>query len=42
MEAGLAFADLTSCREKVLLRRKIVEDIWERWFDGECCALGGC
>ena len=32
MEAGPVITDLKSCREKVLLRKKTVEDTRERWF----------
>ena len=35
VEAGPANADLKSCREKVVSRRKAVKDTRERWFSAE-------
>ena len=38
VEAGPVIADLMSCREEVVLRRKAVKDKRERWFSPETVA----
>ena len=38
VEAGPVVADLKSCREKIVSRRKAVNDTRERWFDAETVA----
>ena len=38
VEAALGIADLKSCQEKVLLRRKTVKDTRERWFGADTVA----
>ena len=38
IEAGPVIADMKSCREKVVLRRKAVKDTRERWFGAETVA----
>ena len=38
VEAGLVIADLKSCREKIVSRRKVVKDTRERWFGAETVA----
>ena len=38
VEAGPVLADLKSCREKVVTRRKVVKDTHVRWFDAEAVA----
>ena len=35
VEAVPVIADLKSCREKVVSRRKAAKDTWERWFGAE-------
>ena len=35
VEAGPVIADLKSCREKIVSRRKAVKDTRERWFSAE-------
>ena len=38
VEAGPVIADLKSCREKIVSRRKAVRDTRERWFSAEIVA----
>ena len=38
VEAGPVIADLKSCREKIVSRRKAVEDTRQRWFGAETVA----
>ena len=38
VEAGPVLADLNSCREKSVSRRKVVKDTRERWFGAETVA----
>ena len=38
VEAGTVIADLKSCREKIVSRRKAVRDTRERWFSAETVA----
>ena len=38
VEAGPVIADLNSCRENIVSRRKAVENIQERWFGAETVA----
>ena len=38
VEAGPVNADLKSCREKIVSRRKAVKGTWERWFGAETVA----
>ena len=38
VEAGHVIADLKSCREKIVIRRKAVKDTRERWFDAKTVA----
>ena len=38
VEAGPVIADLKSCLEKIILRRKAVKDTQERWFGSETVA----
>ena len=38
MEVGPVIADLKSCREKVVLRRKAVKDTCKQWFVAEIVA----
>ena len=38
VEAGAVIADLKSCREKIVSRRKAVRDTRERWFSAETVA----
>ena len=35
VEAGAVIADLKSCQEKILSRRKAMKDTRERWFGAE-------
>ena len=38
IDAGPVFADLKSCREEIVSRRKAVKDTRERWFGAETVA----
>ena len=38
VEAGPFIADLRSCRDKIVSRRKVVRDARERWFSAETVA----
>ena len=38
VEAGPVIADLKSCQEKIVSRRKAVKDTRERWFGAETIA----
>ena len=40
VEAGPVIADLKSCREKIVSRRKAVRDTRERWFGAEKSTIG--
>ena len=39
VEDGAVIADLKSCREKIVSRRKVVKDTPERWFTGALIPL---
>ena len=41
VEAGPVIADLKSCREKIVTRRKAVKDTRERWFSADTVASSG-
>ena len=41
VEAGPVIADLKSCREKTMSRKKAVKDTRERWFGAESVAASG-